>query len=421
MADLAGQIDIQLRRADSVAPVAIVSSRPVMASRVFAGKPVADLATRLPLLFSVCGTAQALACARACEAALGCRPRQAALQTRRLLLHAETAKEHLWRLLLDWPRTLEPIASEDRRLHPLPADGGDERPVAAAMRAFLTLRATLSAAAEPFLPGAKTPTPPTDAVLRASEVLVGTAARQVFGLPPEVWLAEVVDTEALRRWASETDSIVAWLVRTVEAAGLAGLGRHQAPMLPDIGPDLLARLAPRLRGGGADDFVTAPSLDGRPAETTPFARELGRRGLVAELAQQLGNGLLPRLAALLAELARGCVVLAGPDPQTQRRDPAEADEGLLVGHPSEGYGAAAAARGLLVHRVELARDCDIPSVADYRILAPTEWNFHAEGVVAGALGGLVVDQRQSDRQLLARARLLVTAVDPCVDFALRVA
>ncbi|HBQ37055.1 MAG TPA: Ni,Fe-hydrogenase I large subunit, partial [Rhodobacteraceae bacterium] len=50
-------------------------------------------------------------------------------------------------------------------------------------------------------------------------------------------------------------------------------------------------------------------------------------------------------------------------------------------------------------------------IADYKILAPTEWNFHPDGVASQALAGLVPDQ----------ARALVEAIDPCVDFEVRAA
>lgn len=40
-----------------------------------------------------------------------------------------------------------------------------------------------------------------------------------------------------------------------------------------------------------------------------------------------------------------------------------------------------AVRGLLIHRLELRQE----RVYDYRIVAPAEWNFHPEGVVAQGL------------------------------------
>jgi hypothetical protein len=55
-------------------------------------------------------------------------------------------------------------------------------------------------------------------------------------------------------------------------------------------------------------------------------------------------------------------------------------------------------------------------VADYRILAPTEWNFHPRGVVAVGLDAIAA--RVRGPELGSLARLFVAAVDPCVDFDL---
>jgi len=46
------------------------------------------------------------------------------------------------------------------------------------------------------------------------------------------------------------------------------------------------------------------------------------------------------------------------------------------------------------------------------VLAPTEWNFHPEGVAAQALAALPPDMPG----LAARVRLLMAALDPCVPF-----
>jgi Ni,Fe-hydrogenase I large subunit len=46
-------------------------------------------------------------------------------------------------------------------------------------------------------------------------------------------------------------------------------------------------------------------------------------------------------------------------------------------------------------------------VADYRVLAPTEWNFHPEGTLAGALTALPSHDGVS-------AEILSAAFDPCV-------
>ena len=66
---------------------------------------------------------------------------------------------------------------------------------------------------------------------------------------------------------------------------------------------------------------------------------------------------------------------------------------------------------LVVHGVVVEGD----RVADYRILAPTEWNFHPAGRVAQALAGL---DGSDDNGLRERAGLLIEAVDPCVGYEL---
>ena len=83
--------------------------------------------------------------------------------------------------------------------------------------------------------------------------------------------------------------------------------------------------------------------------------------------------------------------------------------------PGDGLGLAQveAARGRLVHGVVVEGD----AVRDYAILAPTEWNFHPRGGLAGALAGLDADDEDA---LRGQAGLLIEAVDPCVGYELRV-
>jgi coenzyme F420-reducing hydrogenase alpha subunit len=73
------------------------------------------------------------------------------------------------------------------------------------------------------------------------------------------------------------------------------------------------------------------------------------------------------------------------------------------------------ARGLLVHQVSLDRQSDGSArVLTCQVLAPTEWNFHPEGIAAQALAGLSAHRDDTD----AKARLLMAALDPCVPFRL---
>ena len=93
-----GRLDIRL---DPSSGVAIRSSRPVNAARVFEGRATDETLRLLPLLFSVCSQAQATASVRAIEAALDRPATPAAEAIRERLIVLETVREHLWRILLD--------------------------------------------------------------------------------------------------------------------------------------------------------------------------------------------------------------------------------------------------------------------------------------------------------------------------------
>jgi coenzyme F420-reducing hydrogenase alpha subunit len=79
--------------------------------------------------------------------------------------------------------------------------------------------------------------------------------------------------------------------------------------------------------------------------------------------------------------------------------------------PGVGRALVETARGMLMHEVELDGD----RVADYRIVAPTEWNFHPEGALAKYLMGQPADDRGELNSKIAR---LVAELDPCVPWEL---
>ena len=75
--------------------------------------------------------------------------------------------------------------------------------------------------------------------------------------------------------------------------------------------------------------------------------------------------------------------------------------------PGVGIAQVEAARGRLIHFVETEER----HVRRYQIVAPTEWNFHPDGVLVRGLTGLPVDGPEA---ALRTAELFVHAVDPCV-------
>ena len=95
-------------------------------------------------------------------------------------------------------------------------------------------------------------------------------------------------------------------------------------------------------------------------------------------------------------------------------------QGALATAANEGLGWCEMARGLLVHWVQLDPQ---GRIARYRVLAPTEWNLHAQGGAARLLAGLasaasgrVIQGGASARTFdFAQVRAVAAAYDPCVE------
>ncbi|MFZ3019327.1 MAG: nickel-dependent hydrogenase large subunit [Gallionella sp.] len=87
----------------SVGSVDVRSTRP-QASVLLKGKTPAQVMQLVPLLFSVCGHAQGAAAESALRAARQIDPGDAQALDRKI--RSEVLQEHLWRMLLDWPKAL---------------------------------------------------------------------------------------------------------------------------------------------------------------------------------------------------------------------------------------------------------------------------------------------------------------------------
>jgi hypothetical protein len=142
-------------------------------------------------------------------------------------------------------------------------------------------------------------------------------------------------------------------------------------------------------------FVPASAMAGRAAETGAFARR-GRRG--RRRARWPCAGW--RAWTELRDWAHGRKKSA---PAARRARRAETS--------GRGRALVETARGLLMHEIVL----DGERIADYFIVAPTEWNFHPQGPIAGWLKGRDAGNREALNAFAARA---VAALDPCVRWEL---
>ncbi len=372
-----------------IAAVDLSSTRPVALCAALTGRDVSAAMALLPRLFGVCRIAQTVAGLAAVESALGIVPTGPQLAARRFLVAAESLEQTAWRLLLDWPRhlgvdpALEPLKRLRQRLFALPfklfpdpawnrIGGARLAPALADLAAMLDgLQQTIR------------------------RVVCGDATGDGWPLN---------DRRSFERWLRYASTPTALVLRCLYDQGLADFGRSTVSPLPVFDVAVLER---RMAAADGYGFCARPDLDGVVHETGALAR-LWWHPLIVELRAGYGNGLLVRWVArwvemdgLLAEL-RAQFALLGEDP------------GVSMEQSSAGAGLSyvESARGRLCHRVAVIAG----RVTDYKILAPTEWNFHPQGALAcGLLDARVDDAAVSVHRAVA---LLATALDPCVGFDL---
>lgn len=364
MAD-AGRLELDIAwDGETVRDAGVKSTRP-RADRLLEGRAPQEAARLASLLFGVCGKAQGAAAEAATAAAQGEElVRFAALDR---ATACEAMQEHLWRLLLDWPELLD-----------LPR----QQPV------FVRWHGVLNAIAA----GAG------DARRWSDEL-----HRTLTGMACEEW-ARLDSHAALAEWSKAGQGLCAPVVAALDALEGAldrgdGYGSEECGLLPEWS----AAEAWRNCAGRIDhEFAAQPHCDGRPMETgalarwqhEPLLRDILRRGR-----------LLARLVARLYDLLDSAEKLArGESAQRIRWFAAETGARLAL---------ARTARGTLMHyaRIESGR------IAEYRIVAPTEWNFHPRGAWRAGLA----DLRERDAaRVLEAARCLALSLDPCVEYAMEV-
>jgi coenzyme F420-reducing hydrogenase alpha subunit len=341
-----------------VRSVKVDSTRPHVAGRVLAGQPWRQAATTVPLLFSICRRSQTLASTLACATAQGMEPSTNQIDARARDVTMEVVEEYSWRAVIDWARAL----------------GEPENP-----RALADIRRALDTDGDEMPAAAR-----------------GLVEQHVFGMAAEQFLAQ--DSEGFDRWLHRGGTPAARLLAEIRRAR-PSLGVSEVALMPCSPRDALLRDVGAAVGAD-ENFARAPQWNDRPAETGALARRC-HDTLVLELVKRFGRAALARFVARLRELASLLVGSTTP-----------ALGGIALG-PGRGLGWVENARGLLVHYVVLDDD----RIETYRIVAPTEWNFHPRGALAR---GLEATSAESESDLQRSATLLVQSLDPCVAASIEV-
>jgi len=351
----------------------IVGSRPVMGGarlgRLLRGQQGDGVVNMLGNVLTLCAHAQRRTARMALQSAEQQEHAQVAPESTRSL-QLETARDHLRSMALDWPQrqsqSLQPAQLKWLSSCPFPL-------------------------ATP--PHALTPSEVAGQQQHLQAWLESTILHRPSLLTQ--WLAQYRDESAFAAWCidnADRATPLKCLAQWSATAQALQPGTRTLDVL-DTDPD---RQAANLRtiatAMAADpDFSLRPQWQGACAETGVWSR-LRHRQTAPAITSAWG-----RLQARWIELLE--LISAPTEPPAPL---------LSCGALPLGDGQAIAwcemARGLLLHWVQLdAQRC----VQDYRVLAPTEWNFHPGGALAQALS-------QLDPADAPAAWCLTSAYDPCV-------
>jgi hypothetical protein len=346
-------------------PLGLKSTRQDWAAHMGHGVPVARLPHLMGSLFNLCSHAHRLCSQLAIEAAApGLLPPQEGVAE---ALRRETAREHVRRIGLDWPRLL--------------ADSPAAHAAHAASALAMLRRCPLLTHAAPD------PWP----------ALRDWLQHALLHMPAADWLAawQAAGPDWLHTWCRRHG--LQWLPAMV--AGARSSGDGFAPLSPvnalrpHAEPHELRMLGTTL--ALKPQFALRPQWHEACAHTGPWTR-------LAGAAEDMSLSPWALLGSRLAEL----VQLALDDGHTWLH------MGSLATGPSQGLAWVEMARGLLVHQVEV--DSASQRVLACWVVAPTEWNFHPQGEVAQRLAQLDPDLPEAAQA--RRVNLLVAAFDPCVPF-----
>jgi coenzyme F420-reducing hydrogenase alpha subunit len=359
-----------------LAAKSLVTTRANGIAGALAAQPLQDVPQVLSQLFPLCGTAHAVAGLAGIEAALGIQVSPAQLVFRELMLLAEHGATLGWRILMDWP--------------PLLGGPPDVRACADIRRAAAAVSAVAERGRWARIGGARL-RPDRDELGR----IVSELARMLVALFPEAADPALFWRELESAIQAGTSTPVR-LIDTARAGVLADYGHHDRPLLASMDADwFAARLA------AEPDFCDAPTLDGTAAEVGPLAAQ--RHPLIADAVAHWGPTLATRLLAAALDAPVVARRLCRALDQIADDDPVEID----LTRPGRGAGVVETARGPLAYFVDVA--CG--RVRLLRSVAPTEWNFHADGPFMAAL-----DAAPRVPNPVLAARLLAASFDPCVPF-----
>lgn len=361
--NLTGKLDINVVIEDQqIKKTDIILSRPDLAQKMLVDQAVETALKRVEQMFVVCKHAQKTA------AMLALTPdqsrQQAIVQQQSNAIRLENIEQYFWRLIFDLPKELG---------------------VEVETKSFIQLHHLIT----------KHLNKANDNDLASESLfLIKQHAEQVFfhlcRLSCDEFLS--LSSAEFQQWQQTSNASVTSFLAMLETVTNKPVSIACLSSKPDA--QQLKRLLNALLT--TDNFCQSPSIDNQVAETGAICRNQFHSPLDSYINKSLAGRLTAKLiclAQLISELTN------------------EVNEDLCGVFTQEKYQLSwvNSARGLLLHLANI----QAKKVHQYYICAPTEWNFHPQGILTHILNGCAVN---SVEDAIKKAQLSALILDPCIEF-----
>ncbi|MDR2244525.1 MAG: hypothetical protein LBE15_03850 [Burkholderiales bacterium] len=362
------------------------------ATALLAQRQASEAAVLLPSVFSICAQAQAAAAAGAISAACAQPLSPTLMAGHTLAVQIESVQESLRSLCLGLPETLLSRQSAQRSEQGVAL-------IADFSQAWRDSTAFLARLQKALCNDAAHDKASALAALIQEAKQIAQAwdhfcTRHVYGVSVLHWQGEgnSVGNSVGNSAASDVLPVMRWF-------------RQMAKDVPVLGKTALSPLPLAMFRAGK---LSWQALVHAPYDASAWWR-VQQDSRMAPVAARFGNGAVARLWARLVDVARTLGELLDATAEKKEERPWIRVHSLGDG---DGMAEVECARGVLVHRVQLAAQ----SVVAYEVCAPTDWNLHRDSALATLIGLPATDAAC----LQTHATWLVQVLDPCVAFDVEV-
>jgi coenzyme F420-reducing hydrogenase alpha subunit len=383
-----GEIKISVvARSGQVESVSITSTRPLHITKLFAGKSIDSVAEIMNALYQLCNTAHRFAFLRLLDESAVITLSQNEIQAYKLLLDLETIREHCFSIASKWSQDADNLIDTN----------------------IINLLATLKEINSTLFAN-------TDALSLADKELQSFNSINKLIIKLEQQLQNLLigsknnsesiftDMDSFNNWLQVGESKSVTFLNYLQQHKLNEIGDVKVSHLPDLNLQEVSALL------NNDAYIQHPSYQEITCETTPYSRQ-SKHQFIKQLVNVHGNGVLTRAVSQLLEVFE---LLNKVKHDYRDIEPENISYNIqLPVLETSALVQLEAARGRLVHQLSIENE----KIKTYQILAPTEWNFHPEGVLNNMIKSLSFTDKED---LIKRVKLLVNAIDPCVGYSVEV-